>query len=89
MKLNPEIRMRSLGKHHIIVDANSERLNFTNVYELNETAAWLWDAASKGDFSAESLAGMLCEEYQVEYPKALADVERILRKWSASGFIIS
>lgn len=88
MNLNPDIRLRSLGRHHIIVDASPEQTNFTNVYELNPTAAWLWGVASEGDFTAETLADALCAEYEVDRATALADAEAVIEKWRRFGFIL-
>ena len=40
-----------------------------------------------GDFTAEQLAEAICQEYQVELSKALADVTRLLATWSEIGII--
>lgn len=88
MRLNPEIRLQSFGQHHVIVDASPEQTNFTNVYELNATAAWLWGVASEGDFTVSTLADALCDNYLVERNQAVADVEAIIEKWRSFGFII-
>ena len=55
---------------------------------MNDTAAWLWDKCTElGDFTAEQLAEALCEEYEVESTRALADVNRILDQWKEMGLL--
>jgi polyhydroxyalkanoate synthesis regulator phasin len=49
---------------------------------LNETAAWLWkEAEAQGEFTVNSLADKLCEEYEVTAEQARQDVDAIVKKW--------
>ena len=63
-------------------------LDFGKMVSMNDTAAWLWDKCTElGDFTAEQLAEALCEEYEVESTRALADVNRILDQWKEMGLL--
>ena len=57
-------------------------INFGKLLALNETAAWLWkEADAQGDFTVDSLADKLCEEYDVTAEQARQDVAAIVKKW--------
>ncbi|MEE1021991.1 MAG: PqqD family protein [Muribaculaceae bacterium] len=88
MRLNPEHRLIKIGSHYMIVDACAEGANLTNVYELNPSAAWLWEQLGHREFSRESLIGMLCGEYDVSEEQAGEDVDRLLGVWKRYALII-
>ena len=57
-------------------------INFGKLLALNETAAWLWkEAEAQGEFTVNSLADKLCEEYDVTAEQARQDVAAIVKKW--------
>ena len=57
-------------------------INFGKLLALNETAAWLWkEAEAQGEFTVNSLADKLCEEYEVTAEQARQDVDAIVKKW--------
>ena len=49
---------------------------------LNNTAAWIWkEGIRQGEFTAQSLAVAMCEEYDVAPDRALKDIEATLAQW--------
>ena len=63
-------------------------INFGKLLSLNDSAAWLWQQALEmGDFTIESLAEKLCEEYDVEPDEARRDVDEILAEWQNIGVV--
>jgi len=88
MRLNPEARLRKVGKEHFIIAATEDRIDLTYVYKLNETAAWIWRKCGEGEFTAEGLAERLSEEYEVDKETAFADVTAQLEGWREAGFIL-
>ena len=63
-------------------------IDFGKLISLNDTAAWIWEQADEqGDFSVDSLADALCENYEVETARAHADVEALLKQWKELGII--
>ena len=60
----------------------------SQVLTLNSVAAWLWEQASQGEFTAETLADALCAKYEVEYDVALADVKEQLAQWKEYGIVL-
>ena len=55
-------------------------VNFDSIIHLNETGAFLWREAEKGDFSVESLTAALLNEYEVDEATATRDVASFVAK---------
>ena len=80
--------LREICGDKAIVPEGLQVVDFGKMVTMNDTAAWLWEKCTElGDFTAEQLAEAICQEYQVEPTKALADVQRILGTWSEIGLI--
>lgn len=80
--------LREICGDMAVVAEGLQVVDFGKMVTMNDTAVWLWEKCSElGDFTAEQLAEALCQEYQVESSKALADVERILATWKEIGLI--
>ena len=80
--------LREVCGEHVIVGEGLGAVNFGKLLALNETAAWLWKQAQEmGEFSVESLASRLCEEYEVSEAEAQKDVADILNEWRSVGVI--
>lgn len=80
--------MRKLLRENIIVAYGTENINFSKIISLNDSAATMWKAAEKaGDFDAQTLAGALTEEYEVEPDVALADAEAMIQQWIQEGLV--
>ena len=51
MKLKDGLTLRTICNQHMIVDLCDDVVNMTNVYTLNDVAAWLWSTVQvKGKF---------------------------------------
>ena len=86
--LKPNLKLRKIGRKHMIVEIVEDCVNLTNVYSMNETAAWLWEAVGKGNKNTpKELAEGLCKEYDVDYEHALHDVEHQLEEWEKMGLL--
>lgn len=82
MKLKDGFVLRDVCGETVIAGEGLGAIDFGKLLVLNETAAWLWQQAMQmGDFSIESLASRLCEEYDVAADVAAADVADIVGKW--------
>lgn len=82
MHLKAQYKMRTLGPARIVVaDADDGSVNLSQVLSFNKTAAFLWETASKQDFTCQTLADALCEAYEVSPEKALEDVIRTVETW--------
>lgn len=82
MKIKKGFVLREVCGESVIVGEGLGAINFGKMLALNETAAWLWkQALEMGDFTAESLAEKLCEEYDVSPDEARQDVADIINEW--------
>lgn len=83
MRIKNGFVLRQVCGKNVIVGEGLEAIDFGKLLSLNETAAWLWnEAQSQGDFTVESLADKLCEEYDVAPDAARQDVTDIIAEWS-------
>ena len=83
MKIKKGFILRTVCGENVIVGEGLDAINFGRMLSLNETAAWLWkQAVEQGDFTAESLAKALCDEYEVSTDQALADVKETINQWT-------
>ena len=80
--------LRKVCGENVIVGEGLGAINFGKMLALNETAAWLWQqAVAMGEFTVETLADKLCEEYDVTQDEARRDVAAIIDEWNSVGVI--
>lgn len=88
MKQKEGFVLRTVCGEHVIVGEGLGTIDFGKLISLNETAAWIWKKAGEmGDFSVDSLAAALCEEYDVDAQQARADVEKMVNQWKELGIV--
>lgn len=83
MRIKKGFVLRTVCGENVIVGKGLDAINFGRMLCLNETAAWLWkQALEQGDFTADTLAHALCDEYEVSPEQALNDVKETIDKWT-------
>ena len=83
MKIKKGFVLRTVCGENVIVGEGLDAINFGRMLCLNETAAWLWkQALEQGDFTADTLAHALCDEYEVSPEQALNDVKETINQWT-------
>lgn len=87
MKTIDGFKLRKLGNEYILVGESMALINFNKMITLNETAAFLWEQAEKGEFDAGSLCKALCAEYEVSPEQAMTDVTATIDSWKEAGVI--
>ena len=88
MNIKKGFVLREVCGEHVIVGEGLGAVNFGKLLALNESAAWLWKQAQEmGEFTVESLANRLCEEYEVSEAEAQKDVADILANWREVGVV--
>ena len=82
MKIKKGFVLREVCGEHVIIGEGLGAINFGKMLALNESAAWLWkQAVMMDDFTIESLAEKLCQEYEVSEEEARQDVTEIVSEW--------
>ena len=80
--------MRQVCGEWVVVGEGLSAINFNRLLSLNDTAAWLWQQAmEQGDFTVDSLADRLSEEYDVTTEDARRDVAELVGKWLQEGIV--
>ena len=88
MKLKEGFVLREVCGEKIIVGEGLKAIDFGHLISVNDTAAWIWSKADElGEFSVESLAEALCDNYEVTPERALADVKALLDRWQKLGIV--
>lgn len=87
MKINKGFELREMCGEHIIIGTGVENIDFSKVISLNESAAWLWREVEGKEFTSQSLAALLMEQYDVDEATALADATALAAQWVSVGIV--
>ena len=85
MKIKKGFELREVCGEHIIVAYGRENIDFNKVISLNESASFLWKNIVDKDFDAETMAGLLQQEYEVDAETALKDAQALFDEWTKVG----
>ena len=86
MRIKEGFTLRRVGSQATVMAQGTAAARFGHVLQLSESAAWLWrEAQRQGDFTVESLAEALCQEYDITPEDALADVAELTAQWQQAG----
>lgn len=81
MKIKKGFVLRDVCGEKVIMGEGVGALDFGRLLCLNDTAAFLWEVASTGEFTVDSLAERLCQEYDVSEDQARSDISAIVAQW--------
>ena len=88
MRIKKGFVLREVCGEHVIIGEGLGAINFGKMLALNESAAWLWQqAVAMNDFTIDTLAQKLCDEYEVSLDEAKTDVAAIIDEWQKVGAI--
>ena len=88
MKIKKGFELREVCGEHIIVAYGKENIDFNKVISLNESAAYLWNNIVDKDFTADTLASLLQQEYEVDAETAKKDAQTLLDEWTKVGLVM-
>ena len=87
MKIKDGFILRTICGENIVVGEGLAQVNFNRILSLNESAAYLWQAVTGKEFTPVPLTRLLLERYEVTEERADADVETLLKVWTAEGVV--
>ena len=87
MKTKPGFNLRDVCGEKIIVAEGKENIDFSNIISMNESSAYLWEQIVDKEFTAEDLARLLTEEYEVDEETAYADAQALAKQWINAGIV--
>lgn len=85
MKTKDGFILREMCGEYIISGEGLEHINFNKLISLNSTAAFLWNAVVGKEFTAESMAQMLVDEYGIDMELALKNSKALCQSWIEAG----
>lgn len=88
MKIKSGFVIREICGEKVISGEGNEYVNFNKLIALNESAAYLLESVGDGEFSEETLAGLLQDKYDVSVSEALSDVRTLCSKLKDNGVIV-
>jgi hypothetical protein len=80
---NPALAWREIDDETIVISPNDSVM-----HELNDTGSFLWKNID-GKKSAEELAGLLVENYEVTPDVALSDTQALLEEMSSRKLVVT
>jgi ABC-type enterochelin transport system permease subunit len=88
MKAKKGFNLREVCGEQIIVAEGKENIDFSNIISMNESSAYLWKKVQQMEsFTADDLAQLLTEQYEVEYEVALNDATTLADQWVEAGIV--
>lgn len=87
MRIKEGFELREMCGEHIIIATGVANIDFSTVISLNESAAWLWRMVEGKEFTPETLAEMLMQQYEVDEATALTDAEELANRWVNVGIV--
>ena len=85
MKIKKGFILREMCGENIVTAEGLEHINFNKLISLNSTAAFLWNKVADKEFTAEEMAQMLVDEYQIDMELALTDSKALCQAWIDAG----
>ncbi|MCC8112909.1 MAG: PqqD family protein [Bacteroidales bacterium] len=86
MKKKDTLQLKQVGDQHLLIDVLDAELPVVDVYNLNGTAAWLWQNLEHAT-SASEFAALMCQAYDIDPTVAAKDIESQLQEWTQLGII--
>ena len=77
--------LRTICGQNVVSGEGTSQVNLSKLVSLNETAAYLFKAVQGREFTAETLANLLLDEYEVDRETALKDAESLCAQWKEIG----
>ncbi len=87
MKIKNGFVLKSICGENIIIAEGKENIDFSKIISLNESAAYLWKKVEGVNFTPQTLAELLVEEYEVSNERALVDAETLAKQWLEAGIV--
>lgn len=87
MKIKEGFVLRTICGQSVVSGEGSANVNFSKLVSLNDSAAYLFKAVQGKEFTPESLAALLLEEYEVDGTTALKDATALCETWKEIGII--
>ena len=86
MKKKETFIIRKIMEHIMFIPTGETTERFNGMILTTETGAFIWEHIEEVS-SAEEMANLLTEEFEVSYEEALADVTALFDNFKQAGWI--
>lgn len=87
MRIKDGFQLQDVCGEFVVLAYGEQHLDFSKLIHLNESAAYLWRAVSGQDFTVESMAELLQQEYDVDAATAQSDCQAMIQQWQEQGLV--
>lgn len=87
MRVKKGFTLRTICGESILLAEGKENIDFSDIISMNPTAVYLWENVQDKDFTAEDLARLLTDQYEVDEATALADANELAGQWKKAGIV--
>ncbi|KGI59606.1 MULTISPECIES: PqqD family protein [unclassified Prevotella] len=75
MRIKEGFTLLNVCGESIVVAEGETNIDFNNILSLSESACFLWENIKDKDFTVDTLASLLTNEYEVTYEVAKNDAQ--------------
>ena len=86
MKKRENFISRTVMDHYVLMPFGETAHRFSGMIMTTETGAFIWEHIEEVS-SAEEMAGLLTQEFEVSYEEALVDVTALFDNFKQAGWI--
>lgn len=87
MRIKKNFTLKEVCGEYIIISEGEENIDFTKIISMNESSAYLWNSVMGTDFTVETLAQNLTNEYDVDKETAVRDATTLAKQWLKAGIV--
>jgi len=87
MRVKKGFTLRTICGESILLAEGKENIDFSDIISMNPTAVYLWKRVQDKDFTAEDLARLLTDQYEVDEATALEDANELAGQWKKAGIV--
>ena len=87
MRVKKGFTLRTICGESILLAEGKENIDFSDILSMNLTAVYLWKSVQDKDFTAEDLARLLTDQYEVDEATALEDANELAGQWKKAGIV--
>lgn len=87
MKVKKGFKLREVCGEKILLAEGAENIDFSNIISMNASSAYLWENLEGREFTAEDMAKLLTDQYEVDDATALTDAKALADQWYSYGII--
>lgn len=87
MKINPNYKMRQIGRLTVVVNQGTANVNMTRIISLNKSASRLYKELADKEFTLEDAAKVLMDSYDISRERAMVGAEKWVNSIKECGVL--